>query len=74
LRRDLTWFAESWFHHISDDGKVIVFDADDYNIYMRNTDKVGLTGMYVAVSPDRNHYIYAAGRNFSALYVVDGLK
>jgi serine/threonine protein kinase len=37
-------------------------------------DKVGLTGMYVAVSRDRNHYIYAAGRNFSALYVVDGLK
>jgi len=37
-------------------------------------DKVGLTGMYVGVSPDRNHYIYAAGRNFSALYVVDGLK
>ena len=37
-------------------------------------DKVGLTGMYVGVSRDRNHYIYAAGRNFSALYVVDGLK
>jgi len=36
--KDLTWFAESWLQHISDDGKFTVFDAADYEIYMRKTD------------------------------------
>src|SRR5215471_5503359 len=54
--KDLTSVVESWGHKISSDGSFIIFNAGDYDVYLRKTDgtpatKLG-TGQTYDISPD----------------------